>query len=104
MAEWLAAGTSAATSSTRVTLADGEECTVSLFVAGSGTTSIPALAYVNVMQDQGGSNADTVAATIHGTEPVQALRGPGEYYVVRPALSAQGVTTAVGVNTSATPA
>lgn len=104
MAQWLAAGTSAATSSTRVTLADGEEATVSLFVAGSGLASIPALAYVNIMQDQGGSNADSVAATIHGTFPVEVIRGPGEYYIARPDLSAQGVTTAVGVNTSATPA
>lgn len=102
MAEWLASGTSAATSSTRVTLADGEECRVSLFVAGSGTASIPALAYVNVMSDEGGSNKDTVAATLSGSDPNAVIRGAGEFYVVRPALPS-GVS-AVGVNSSVTPA
>ena len=104
MAEWLAAGTSAATSSTRVTLADGEECTVSLFVAGSGVASIPALAYINVVQDQGASKADTVAATVHGPDPVAVIRGPGEFYADRPDLSGEGVTTGVGLNSSKTPA
>lgn len=102
MAEWLAAGTTAATSSTRVTLTDGQECRVSLFVTGSGATSIPGLAFVNIMSDEGGSNADSVAAVIAGTDPNAVIRGPGEYYVVRPALP-PGVP-AIGVNSSTTPA
>ena len=102
MALWLAAGTAAATSSTRVTLADGEEARVSLFVAGSGTASIPGQAYALVMSDEGGSNADTIAAVLWGSDPNARIRGAGEYYVVRPALPS-GVT-AVGVNSSVTPA
>lgn len=100
MAEWLAAGTAAGTSTTRVTLADGEECRVSLFVAGSGPTSIPALAYVTVISDEG-ANADTVAATITGNDPEAVIRGAGEFYVVRPVLP-PGVP-AIGVNASVTP-
>ena len=104
MAEWLAAGTTSANSSTRVTLADGAECTVSLFVTGSGIASIPAEAYVLIVQDQGAANADTVASYVQGTLPDVVLRGPGEFYINRPDLTLIGVTTPVGVNTSATPA
>lgn len=103
MAEWLAAGTSAATS-TNITLADGEECTVALFVTGTGPASIPGLAYVLIVVDQGDGNADTVGAFLGGTNPVAVIRGPGDYYCYRPDLSAQGVTTPVGVNSSTTPA
>lgn len=101
MAEWLAYGDSAATSSTRVTLADGEECTVSL-AAPEGST-VPARAYVTVMHDEGAGNADSLAAVILGTRPVEVMRGPGEFYVVRPDLAAEGIG-GVSVNASTTPA
>lgn len=101
MAEWLPFGDTAATSTTRVTLADGEECTVSL-AAPTGST-VPARAYVNVMHDEGSGNADSVAASIIGTQPVEVIRGPGEFYVIRPNLAAEGID-GVSVNSSTTPA
>lgn len=99
MAEWLAYGSTGATSAGTVTLADGEEARVSLFVTGSGAVSIPARAYVNVISDEGGSNAGTVAASVSGSDPECVIRGPGTYYVIRPNLAAEGIG-AVGVNSS----
>lgn len=95
MAEILAAGTAAGTSSA-VTLAAGVEATLQLFVAGTTPTSIPALAQFLITKDDG-TNAESVAGLLAGTNPVEVIRGPGTYYVVRPDLTAVGITTPIGV-------
>lgn len=103
MAEWLAAGTTAALSTTTVTLADGEESTIQLTVAGTTPTSFPALAYVVILKDDG-ATSEAPAGMLQGTDPVCVIRGPGVYKVQRPELTAMGITTAVGVDSTTAPA
>jgi len=103
MAVWLAAGTTAALSTTTVTLADGEEATIQLTVAGTTPTSVPALAYAVILKDDG-TTSEVPAGVVLGTDPVQVIKGPGVYKVQRPELTAMGITTAIGVDSSVTPA
>lgn len=95
MAQILAAGTAAGTSSA-ITLAAGAEATLSLFVTGTVPTSIPALAQLLIVKDDG-TNAETVVDQLDGTKPTTVLRGIGTFYVVRPDLTKVGVSTPVGV-------
>lgn len=77
MANILAAGNSAATSSD-VTLADGASATLSLMVASG---SLPANAEAVVYVDTSG--ADTEVGRLTALDPAKQVSGPGTYRVKR---------------------